>query len=655
MSGDVPFSRFKLLGSLGQGGMGVVRKALDTKTGQEVALKIASLPADATGAERFMREMRHAIAVRHPNVCEVIATGQREDGALFLVMEVIDGPRLLDVARERRAAPLLWLEVLRALALGLGAVHDKDIVHRDVKPQNVMFDARGTLKLLDFGIARSQADETVTSTGMVVGTAAYMSPEQARAEPIDARSDLFSAGLTAMTLPARGASRFSSTKLDAIQKVLAVGMFAPPLLCQLDPSAPPEIEDLFAGLFTMHPRDRIASARDLVALIDRNPVRHPDGVDLLRRWACNDIRDEEVLAIDADRELARARALAGDAESAVARALALRRATLLAPDPETRNTLGAECKRGNFRFDEDFDSAVQAKFESADLHRLEPQELRRGYELFRRTGHIEIATRVLWAYVRLRPDDAPMLRQLERNLFGRERADQSGLSIARGIKTGGLRLLEVNARLGPEAPTQTFAGIVPRPALPDATVPLRGPGRDPTAQGAGATDATEMRAQARRGSAPVADDDGTTTRWLGRILIVGVATLVVLLLVLTVRTTREEIDKQEVRIEQASVGAEVDERLRLVEDAATRLSRRDDVGAIDAASRALDLSLSVESGLRALFIRAQAHAHLNDRPAARRDLELYLERATDFRDPNIPKVKKLLAQVSAPVGELPRE
>ena len=115
MSGNVPFSRFQLLEALGQGGMGVVHRAIDTETGAHVAVKIGNAPADATAAERFNREMRHAVAVHHPNVCGVIATGRRDDGALFLVMELIDGPRLLDVARARRASPLLWVEVLRAL------------------------------------------------------------------------------------------------------------------------------------------------------------------------------------------------------------------------------------------------------------------------------------------------------------------------------------------------------------------------------------------------------------------------------------------------------------------------------------------------------------------------------------------------------------
>jgi serine/threonine protein kinase len=648
MSGDVLFSRFTLLEPLGQGGMGVVHRARDEETGLEVAVKVGNAPADPASAERFAREMRHAMAVRHENVCAVVGAGTREDGALFLVMELIEGPRLLDLARQRRAPPFVWVEALRALASGLAAVHAKGIVHRDIKPHNVMFDAHGKLKLLDFGIARSFADETVTATGMIVGTAAYMSPEQARAEELDERSDLFSAGVTIMSLASRGVSRFASTKLDAVQKALAVGMFSPPLLCQYEAAAPPELEDLFGGLFTLRPQDRVQNAESLIALIDQNAVRRPDGPALLARWVRGELTDEDALRIDAQRELSRASKLPSDADGQVARTLALRRASLLDPAPDTLRLLEAEATRGNFRFDTEFDSSVQAKFESADLHRLEPLELKRGYELFRRSGHIEIATRVLWAYVRARPDDAPMLRQLERNLFGREKADHSssGLSIARGIKTGGLKVLEAEGRKrhkDTDAETLTFvaarSGRIeadPKPAV-DPTRSMR----------------TEPRKQRPTSgpSAPPSHEDASTTRWLGRLLVLGAAVAVAWLLVTTVRAARVESEKLDTQVKNAAVTIEVDERVKLIEQAEKALSANDAPTAIDAATRALDLSISVESGLRALFIRAQAYAKQQDVPSARRDLELYLERATDFRDPNIPRVKRMLAELGqAPTG-----
>jgi serine/threonine protein kinase len=214
-----PFSRYELLARLGQGGMGVVHRARDRETGRDVAVKISEAPVDNATAERQLREARHSMSVKNRHICSVLAAGHTPEGNTYLVMDLVDGPSLVDVARRRRLPPSLWLEALRALAEALTAVHAQHIIHRDVKPQNVMFDARGVLKLLDFGIARSSLDDTVTGTGEIIGTAAYMSPEQARAETLDGRSDLFSAALTIATFASRGASRFAYTKLDIGQKV----------------------------------------------------------------------------------------------------------------------------------------------------------------------------------------------------------------------------------------------------------------------------------------------------------------------------------------------------------------------------------------------------------------------------------------------------
>src|SRR5262245_28896178 len=98
MSADIPYTRFQVQEQLDHGGMGTVYRAVDTESGKQVALKVGNIPENAAMAERFLRELRHAVAVRHENVCEVIGTGQRDDGAVFLAMELIDGPRLLDVA-----------------------------------------------------------------------------------------------------------------------------------------------------------------------------------------------------------------------------------------------------------------------------------------------------------------------------------------------------------------------------------------------------------------------------------------------------------------------------------------------------------------------------------------------------------------------------
>jgi hypothetical protein len=295
----------------------------------------------------------------------------------------------------------------------------------------------------------------------------------------------------------------------------------------------------------------------------------------------------------------------------------------------------------------------------------------RGYELFARTGHIELATRVLWAYVRSRPDDKKMVRQLERNLFGfNAEKSASGPNITAGIRTGGLKLVEKMADARAQdvaANTVTLAAsgayaqeqrhaIVERVGDDaeihtgdDRTRPMR---TDKAKERTGASQAAPKIArviapEATKARVAVAEDDGGTARWLGRLLVAGAGLAVVFLLVAVVRSTRSEVAKTNEKIERAEIGTEVDAREKLIDTAETQLASGDALSAVDAATRALDMSLSVESGLRALYVRGRAYAQLGDRAAARRDLELYLERATNFRDPNIPLVKRLLSDVNA--------
>lgn len=611
-------ARYRLDAKLGQGGMGVVHRAIDVVSGAEVAVKIGNVPTEPQAAQRFLREMKHAMAVRDEHVCAVHASGTTDDGSVFLVMDLITGPSLQEVARSGRAAPALWLETLRALCLGLAAVHDKGIVHRDVKPQNVMFDRRGTLKILDFGIARSGLDDTVTATGQVIGTAAYMSPEQARAEPTDARSDLFSAALTAASLAAKGVSRFATTQLDLVQKVLRAGMWPAPLLSEIDASAPPELEDIFGAALTLQPADRVASARALIALIDACPARHPHGEQLLKSWVTGAVDDATVLGWDASRELARARALPLDVDNQVARVLALRRASLLDPSSETLNLWQAEAARGRFRFDANWQPNELAIIEKLANYNLEPAELRRAYELFRGSGHIEVATRLLWAYCKARPDDVVQVRQLQRSLFGT--SDTSSLSIARGIKTGGLKASAVAVRGGD---TRNVASAAVK-----------------------RVDADVKAAAVIAGEAGGADD-GNVGRWAVRLGLAALGLVVALLLVMTVKTGREEMKHVGVAADQLETKKVSDTKVDLLDEAQRKLDDKDALGAVDAATRALALSPSVESGRRALMIRARAYIALLDKPAARRDLELYLERTTSFDDPNIPEVKRLLASLDA--------
>ncbi len=271
-SGDL-FSHYRLEQALGGGGMGVVWRATDTRLGRSVALKF--LPDDyhegGESLDRFEREAKTASALNHPNICVLHDLGE-DHGRPYLVMELLEGKTLRQLLQERPLRGGEILDIGLQVADALEAAHSRGIIHRDIKPANLfVLEKSGSgiqTKLLDFGLAKREGlnwdSSTMTAfrtdSGVAIGTAAYMSPEQALGQAIDGRSDLFSFGMVlyemaTRTLPFRGAT--SAALFDAILNK------APASLLAANPEAPAELERIILKLLEKDPALRYQSAADL--------------------------------------------------------------------------------------------------------------------------------------------------------------------------------------------------------------------------------------------------------------------------------------------------------------------------------------------------------------------------------------------------------
>jgi beta-lactam-binding protein with PASTA domain/tRNA A-37 threonylcarbamoyl transferase component Bud32 len=266
--------RYELAEMLGHGGMAEVRKAQDTRLERAVAIKMLrpDLARDATFQARFRREAQSAASLNAPSVVAVYDTGEDTvDGARvpYIVMEYVEGQTLRDLLRNgERLLPTRALEITDGVLAALDYSHNNGIIHRDVKPANVMLDSTGQVKVMDFGIARAVADSgaTMTQTANVLGTAQYLSPEQARGEVVDARSDLYSTGCLLYELLAnRPPFQGESPVAVAYQHVRENPI--PP--STINPDVTPEMDAIVMKALAKNPDNRYQSAAEMRSDIQR--------------------------------------------------------------------------------------------------------------------------------------------------------------------------------------------------------------------------------------------------------------------------------------------------------------------------------------------------------------------------------------------------
>ena len=262
------FGAYRIEGHLGEGGMGVVYRALHTTLGRAVALKVmrAEFTSDREFAERFLREARTAAAISHPNVVAIHDAGEL-DGRLFMAFELVGDGDLASLLDRRGTLP--WNEALRLIdhcAAGIEAIAKGGLVHRDIKPTNVFIDADGRAKLGDFGLARSATgDDRMTNTGVGMGTPSYMSPEQAHGlGDIDQRSDLHALGGTLYTLLTRKPPYEGATAWVVVNKVCNEPSPDPRAL---NPGVPAGVAALVLALMTKERAERPQTATEVRVMI----------------------------------------------------------------------------------------------------------------------------------------------------------------------------------------------------------------------------------------------------------------------------------------------------------------------------------------------------------------------------------------------------
>jgi len=256
-------SHYKIIEKLGEGGMGIVYKAHDTKLNRMVALKFLppAMTSDSEARERFIQEAQTASALDHSNICTVHEIDETDDGQTFIVMAFYDGQTLKKMIDKGPLEINTVIDITIQIAKGLKEAHDNKIVHRDIKPANIMITTKNQVKIMDFGLAKLAGRAQITTTGSTVGTAAYMSPEQASGKEVDHRSDIWSLG----TILYEMLTQQRPFKGDYEQAVVySILNEEPAPVSSLNPELPEDLQKIVHKTLSKEPGERYQSVSALI-------------------------------------------------------------------------------------------------------------------------------------------------------------------------------------------------------------------------------------------------------------------------------------------------------------------------------------------------------------------------------------------------------
>jgi serine/threonine protein kinase len=274
MAIHVTVEGYDSLEQIGVGGMAAVYKARKTSIDKVVAIKVLFpyLAGDQSFIERFQREARAAARIQHENIVNVIDFGE-SDGSYYIVMEYYEGRTLEDILKERGELPLdIAVQVLLEVCFGLESAHSHDTVHRDIKPGNIIFTSRGGIKIADFGLAKkSDATSMITQEGKVIGTPAYMSPEQAAGEDVGPQSDIFSLGVVAYELLGQQKPFSGKTYSEVLEKIQTL---EPLSVASINPLVHPDFEAIVSKMLEKDREKRYGSLKEVIADIEKTMEKY---------------------------------------------------------------------------------------------------------------------------------------------------------------------------------------------------------------------------------------------------------------------------------------------------------------------------------------------------------------------------------------------